>query len=504
MHPTEITLNKALELQVLRNPDKIFIHHKNRSYTYGEAYTHICNLSATFTQAGIGKNDKICLMLPRIPELIIAFLAVARIGALPAPVNYLAHPDSITEFLRLLQPDAIISAKKHIAPRVDQEFAQAKKILCIDTDNCQPGWMGWQLAVAGLGANEATPALTSDVAYLNFTTGTSGFPKGAITTHANIYWNTRAAVEALQLDDQDVHLCMFASFAHPHELFARALYTGTSLVLLEEISPKTIVGAINRYGVTSMMGLAPMFASMAEHCGAATICSLRIAESGGMFTRKSIHEVFFRAFGIPILSVWGSTETTGIALANTPTDYRMDGSMGKVCPSYQVKLLDEDGRQVTDSGEVGELFFKGQGVVSGYEGNPHLQQDGGWYASGDMARVDERGFYYFVERKSGMIKVAGLKVSPLQVELTILEHPKVAEAAVVGIPDQRKGAVPLAVVIIKDGLVLEKDELQTFCKTRLPSYMLPKRFEVVDDLPRIGSGKINKRALLESLSCAPA
>lgn len=499
MYPTEITLNEALDLQALRAPDTIFIHHKNRSYTYGEASTHICNLSATFARAGIGKNDKICLMLPRTPELIIAFLAATRIGALPAPVNYLAHPDSVTGFLHQLQPAAIVSAHKHIAPRIDQEFAQSKKILCIDTDNCQPGWMDWQSAVAGPGTDNAAPALTTDIAYLNFTTGTSGFPKGAITTHANIYWNTRAAVEALQLGEQDVHLCMFASFAHPHELFARALYTGTTLVLLEEISPKTIVSTINRYGVTSMMGLAPMFASMADHCGTAAISSLRIAESGGMFTRKSIHDSFFRAFGIPILSVWGSTETTGIALANTPTDYRMDGSMGKVCPSYQVKLMDENGQQVTVSGETGELYFKGPGVINGYEGNPNLLQDGGWYASGDMARVDDEGFYYFIERKSGMIKVAGLKVAPLQVELTLMEHPKIAEAAVIGIPDQRKGAVPLAVVIVQQGAVLEKDELQTFCKSRLPSYMLPKRFEVVSDLPRIGSGKINKRALIESL-----
>lgn len=188
--------------------------------------------------------------------------------------------------------------------------------------------------------------LPDDCAYLNFTTGSSGFPKGALCTHAHLFWNTRSAVEIFQMTADDVHLCMFASFSHPHEIFCRALYTGASLVLLTEISPKAIAKTIIRHRVTCMMGLAVMYKMMARHCKEVALPRLRIAESGGMFTDQEIHRNFLDAFGLPILSVWGSTETSGIALANAPDQYRTDGSMGKPCPCYQVRLVDEEGQEV--------------------------------------------------------------------------------------------------------------------------------------------------------------
>ena len=136
---------------------------------------------------------------------------------------------------------------------------------------------------------------------------------------------------------------MFASFAHPHELFARALYLGGTIVLLEEINPKTMARTIRDRGVTCMMGLAPMYDMLISHCAGADLGALRIAESGGMYTRPDIIEHFRRHFGIPVLSVWGSTETTGIALANTPAAYRTDGSAGRACPHYGVRVRRRSG-----------------------------------------------------------------------------------------------------------------------------------------------------------------
>jgi acyl-CoA synthetase (AMP-forming)/AMP-acid ligase II len=289
---------------------------------------------------------------------------------------------------------------------------------------------------------------------------------------------------------------MFASFAHPHELFARALYTGASLTLLEKINPKTIIRTINKYSVTCMMGLSPMYEMMANRCGSMTIPSLKIAESGGMFTRQTVNETFQERFGLPILSVWGSTETTGVTLANTPEKYKTDGSMGRICPYYQVKLVDGKNREVAP-GKIGELHFKGPGIVSGYQGLPPLLDENGWFASGDMATMDEHGFFYFVERQSGMIKVAGLKVYPLQVELLLLEHPRIAEVAVLGVPDQRKGYIPKAFIVTHDNSNFDYDDILTFCNGKIPSYMIPKQVTLMKELPKIGSGKINKKVLAD-------
>jgi long-chain acyl-CoA synthetase len=366
----------------------------------------------------------------------------------------------------------------------------------VDDQPAESSFTEWQHCVSqALAAPLPAPTADPDtLAYLNFTTGTSGFPKGALCSHANIYWNSRAAIDTFQLTAEDVHLCMFASFAHPHELFSRALYSGGSLVLLTRISPKVIVSTINRYRVTCMMGLAVMYKMMAEHCPATALPDLRIAESGGMFTSPEIHTAFLSAFKLPILSVWGSTETTGIALANRPDDYKTNGSMGRPCPGYEVKLIDEAGNEVA-AGEVGELLFSSPANVSGYADNIPLPGIDSWYASGDLAKKDQDGFYYFIERKTGMIKVAGLKVYPLQVELVLQQHPAIKEAAVIGVREKRRGYVPGAFVVSEDGSQLDWDEVTRFCKKRLAPYMIPKQFILMDELPKIGSGKINKKAL---------
>jgi len=295
----------------------------------------------------------------------------------------------------------------------------------------------------------------------------------------------------------DIHLCMFASFSHPHELFCRPLYTGASLVLLAEISPKAITRTIIRHRVTCMMGLAVMYKMMAHHCGERDFPHLRIAESGGMFTDQEIHRSFFAAFGLPVLSVWGSTETTGIALANSPEQYRTDGSMGQPCPYYQVRLLDDRGQEV-GPGEIGELVFSGPAVTSGYHNTPDVQDKDGWYYSGDLAKKDDQGFFYFIERKSGMIKVAGLKVYPLQVELIMLQHPAVKEVAVIGITEKRRGYVPKAFVVPEEEVPLDIKELENYCRQHLAPYMVPRVFQLLTSLPKIGSGKINKKELISN------
>ncbi|MCI5159110.1 MAG: hypothetical protein D3906_11885 [Candidatus Electrothrix sp. AUS1_2] len=252
-----------------------------------------------------------------------------------------------------------------------------------------------------------------------------------------------------------------------------------------------------------------MYKMMARHCKERAFPHLRIAESGGMFTDRDIHRNFLDAFGIPVLSVWGSTETTGIALANAPDNYRIDGSMGKPCPYYQVKLVDEEGKEVAP-GETGELIFSGPAVISGYQNAADFSGENDWYFSGDLAQKDEQGFFRFIERKSGMIKVAGLKVYPLQVELVIQQHPAVREVAVIGIPEKRRGYVPKAFIALEENSELDenelKAELETFCRQRLAAYMVPKVFQIIEELPKIGSGKINKKILLANpeFSSVPA
>ncbi|QWR78138.1 class I adenylate-forming enzyme family protein [Candidatus Magnetomonas plexicatena] len=490
-----VTLNAALRQNCLKNPGKVFIRYRHTAMTYEELGWLVLGFSEFLKELQVKKNDRICLVLPRVPELCITMLAASDIGALCVPVNYTTEKPAVTAFIKHVHPKVTVVYEK-LLPLVDlKPFAGT--IVVVETDSkIKHGHIPWKSACYKKKGTVEAKSNPNDLAYLNYTTGSTSDPKGALATHANLYYNTMSAIEAFNITADDTHLCMFASFAHPHEIFCRALYTGGTLSLLEEINPKTIANTIKDDSVTMMMGIAPLYDMLFSHCSGYNMSALRIAESGGMFTRAEITEGFKNSFGIPVLSVWGSTETSGIALANRPDDYRMDGSMGKPCPYYDIKVIDDNGKEVHD-GDTGEMLIRGSAVVSGYiDDNAEFSSDAdGFYRSGDLVRKDSDGFYYFIERKSGLLKVAGLKVYPLQIEIVIKQHPSVDEAAVIGIEDRSRGMVPAAFVIVKDGCDLTASDLSQYMRAKLANYMVPRKVEFVSELPKIGSGKIDKKRL---------
>jgi len=491
------TLVDALKRQSLERPDKVFLIHKYKKFSYLDSW-HIVNSIALFIEhSGIVAGDKIGIMLPRSAELVFCYLAAMMLCVKPAPVNYYLNKSAQIDYINDLKPKGIITSEEILSPQLSAHLKGMDLSFYIDTSNKMPEWTYWVDILSDFnGTSTFNDIYADDIAYINYTTGSSGHPKGGLASHANIYWNTQSAINLFDIGEHDVHLCMFSSIAHPHELFVRALYSGGTSVLLEEINPKTILNTIIKYFVSCIMGLAPMYQLMASYCdNSQGLENLRIVESGGMYTSPEINKMFKDKFGLPILSVWGSTETTGIALANCPENYLVDGAMGKVCPYYQVKLVNDD-MELVNQGEVGELLFKGPGLISGYEGNIELKRSNDWYCSGDMAKEDTDGNYYFVERKSGMIKVAGMKVYPLQVEIELLKHPMIDEAAVIGVYNKRKGAVPKAFIVTRKEAILSETELRQYINKKLPLYMVPKQFEFFKSLPKIGSGKIDKRALL--------
>lgn len=496
-----MSIDDALELNWANNPQRQFIAHRADTFTYGDIYRLVNGLAEFLMAAGVKKGSKVCMALPRVPELIIAFLASVRIGALAVPINFTLGKADTASFIQGVKPAATIIHEK-LLHSVDLEIlgAVCKTTIIINAKagkelNRQVPLIPWGSACYP--SNNVTRVCGQPLAYLNYTTGTTSTPKGALATHENVYYNTASAVEAMGFSADDVHMCMFSSFAHPHELFARALYTGASIALLEEINPKTMAAAIRSLKVTAVMGLAPLYDMLFSHAGTAKLDTLRIAESGGMYTRPDISAKFYNAFGVPILSVWGSTETTGVAIANTPMSFRMDGSMGRSCPYYEVKVINEDGSEAKP-GQTGELVFKGPAVISGYIENDEFLLNDGWYHSGDLGYKDADGFFYFTDRKSGLLKVAGLKVYPMQVELALLKHPAIKEAAVIGVEDKLRGDIPAAFVVLKENETATGDEILRYCNKHMAHYMIPRKMTIVEELPKIGSGKIDKKKLKQS------
>ena len=500
-----MTLIEQLERNAREFPHKTAMVFKDTRINYQELNDTVNRLANSLRDIGIKKGDRVCMALPRTPELVISFLAIAKAYGIAVPVNFELTPERIRELILKINPGCLIvhsSFLSHIKEAVSELSNMC--IICVEGEDRD--CISWNEALRkGSSKNPSFDIKDDDIVYLNYTSGSTGESKGAITTHANIYWNTVAAIEILGLKHEDVHLCMFAPFAHPHEIFARPLLLGGTMVLVDKIYPKSIAEAISMHRVTCMMGLAPMYENLLDLLEYKTydMSSLRIPESGGMFTRMEILERFKERLGVPIVPVWGSTETTGIAIANRPGKPIPPGSVGRPCPYYEVRIVDEEDKELPP-GEVGEMIFKGPAVVGGYyewHGIDTVRQfKDGWYYSGDLGRMDEDGNFYFVERKTGMMKVAGLKVYPLEIELALLEHPDIKEVAVVPVRDRLRGEVPKAIIVPRDGNLLAAKDVIEFCKDKLAHYQLPRLIEIRETLPKTGSGKINKRLLQMELT----
>jgi long-chain acyl-CoA synthetase len=495
-----MTLVEMLEKQAREIPDQVAVIFREETLTYRQLNDQVNQLAGALLNRGLKPGDTVCFMLPRVPELVITFLAVAKARGVAVPINFELPPQQTRHLLHLLAPRFLVvhSSLLEVTLRALPPDGQTTLIVVGHT-GAAPG-VGWEELLRGeSAANPGLPVGEHELVYLNYTSGATGQPKGALTTHAHLYWNTRASVESLQLTREDIHLCLFAPFAHPHELFARPLYLGGALVLLDNIRPKAIAKSLMDHRVTCFMALVPFYINLMEvaRTGQFDFSSLRVPESGGMHTRGELIEEFEQTIGVPIMPVWGSTETTGIAIATPPGRRLPFGSMGQPCRHYEIKIVADDGQELP-ADEVGEMVFRGPGVVSGYlEADAHgadFFRDG-WFYSGDLAKRDADGNLYFMERRSGMLKVAGHRVFPLEIELTLLRHPAIKEAAVIGIKDALRGEVAKAFVVLKDSLQPDKKDLMQFCQESLAQFKIPKIVEYRDALPRIGSGKINKKAL---------
>ncbi|MDL1967049.1 MAG: AMP-binding protein [Deltaproteobacteria bacterium] len=495
-----MTLVEMLEIHARDIPDKIAIIYYNTKISYRELNQTVNKLADALVEMGVNKGDKVGLMLPRVPELVISFLAIAKVQGVVVPINFELLDDKINVLLQNIDPRCLIVHEQflNLAKRSIPSSLEIPVVVAGNNKNEEE--ISWDKIIKDKKSeNFSFRAEDNDIVYLNYTSGSTGNPKGAITTHAQIYWNTIAAVDALKLTANDIHLCIFAPFAHPHELIARPLYLGGTMVLLDRIYPKSLAKVISDHSVTCMMGLAPMYEKLLDVLDhyEYDLSSLRVPESGGMHTRPELVERFRQKIGVPIIPVWGSTETTGIAITQVPGGPIVPGSVGKPCMSYEVKIVDEND-ELVGAGEIGELIFKGSAVVNGYYKYPMNSKNcfkNGWYYSGDLGKRDREGNIYFVDRKAGLMKVAGLKVYPLEIELALMEHPDIKETVVIASNDDLRGEVPKAIIVTKNGREITEKEIFAFCRGRIAQYKVPRIVEIRKFLPKIGSGKIDKKAL---------
>lgn len=498
-----MTLGDTLRWQATHNADRPALLAQDLTWSWAALDAEVDRLAGLLWAVGVRPGDAVGFLLTKRPEVVSGFLACARIGAIMAPINFKMQPDRVrfqieTAGLRTLlhepQFDALLDALGPARP-------PRERVLGV-------GGLGEHAGVdaaAGAAPAPEVPVQPEQLCYYNYTSGTTGHPKGACASHANIQINgltafDRPGVEGLGFGPEHVFLGMFSVFAHPHELFHRSLLCGGAFVIVDSLSPRLIAEAIEHHRVSWMMAVPSFYEMLLDHVedGRHDLSSLRVLESGGAWVSADTLARLESKFSAAFMPVWGSTETTGVAIAMRPDRPRRPGATGRVLAGYEAQLVDAQGR-VVPPGEVGELVVRGPAVVSGYVNQPEETErlfHDGWYWTQDLLREDGEGFLHFVGRRSEMLKIGGIRVYPLEIEQVLVQHPEVRGAVVVRAEERIRGEIPRAILELREGSTLTHRELQRWCRERLEGYKIPRIVEFWRALPRLPNGKVDKSAVL--------
>jgi long-chain acyl-CoA synthetase len=489
-----VDLNSMLARTVADHGERPAIRLDGLVLSYAQLHDAAARLTSMLKSLGVSAGDRVAVMLPNVPAFPIVFFGALGAGAVVVPMNPLLKSREIAYYLGDSGAKVLFAWSS-----AADEAAKGAAETGVQVIEVPEPTLATLLAGQVAAAQWAEPAAGDDAVIL-YTSGTTGKPKGAQLTHANLYRNAElTAVTLLQngLDDVVMGcLPLFHVFGLTCGLNA-ALFGGSSLTLLPRFDPGQALQIIGRDKVTIFEGVPTMYAAMLHHLDSAQadVSSLRLCVSGGAALPVEILRGFEEAFHCMILEGYGLSETSPVASFNHPDKVRKPGSIGTPIAGVHMRVVDADGNDVP-VGEVGEIVIAGHNIMKGYWHKPEATAEAitdGWFRTGDLARVDEDGYFYIVDRKKDMIIRGGYNVYPREVEEVLYEHPAVAEAAVVGIPHDELGEEIGAAVKLKPGETVTAEELIAFARDRIAPYKYPRHIWMVPGLPKGPTGKILRR-----------
>jgi long-chain acyl-CoA synthetase len=463
--------------------------------TYDGFREAAAGVAAGLRARGVQPGDRVGMVLPNVLSFPVVFYGALIAGAAVVPMNPLLKAREVEYYLRdsgarlVVALDAVADAATEAAAAVG-----------VDAVTVGPVDAGATLD--GSGSGDLEPREDQDAAVILYTSGTTGPPKGAELTHANLRGNARTTQETLlEGTPEDVVmgcLPLFHVFGLTCALNAGVL-AGSCLTLLPRFDGAKALEIIERDRVTVFEGVPTMFTAMlhSPDRDRHDVSSLRLCVSGGSAMPVEVMRGFEEAFGCIVLEGYGLSETSPVASFNHPHAERKPGTIGTPIRGVEMRLVDDEGRDVA-TGDVGEIAIRGENVMKGYWNRPEETAKAipdGWFRTGDLARQDEDGYFAIVDRKKEMIIRGGYNVYPREIEEALYEHPAVAEAACVGTPHPDLGEEVVAAVALKPGTQADPAELQAWVKERVAAYKYPRHVWLVESLPKGPTGKILRRAV---------
>lgn len=538
-HPSQ-TLPEMLAAAVTTYGKKVALEFFGASTTYAELGDQVSRAAEGLRRLGVRAGDRVALVLPNCPQHVVAFYAALRLGAIVIEHNplYTARElrhqfedhgarfavvwdklaDTVADFPSDLALEHIVSVDitealplgKRLALRLPVAKArQARAQLTAAATSKRPSRWKTLSTHGRLSKKHSGPRL-DDIALLQYTSGTTGTPKGAILTHANLRANAmqgRAWVPGLH-DGQETFYGVLPLF-HAYGLtlcLTFAMSIGAKLVLFPKYDLDLVVAAAKKSPPTFLPAVPPIYDQLARAAARGTIdlTSVRFAISGAMSLPVATVDRWEQATGGLLVEGYGMTESSPVALGNPIGPSRRPGTVGVPFPSTDIRVVDPENPSVDRAlGEAGELLLRGPQVFQGYWQRPADTADtllpGGWLRTGDIATVSSDGFVTIVDRLKEIIITGGFNVAPSEVEDVLVSHPDIDSAAVVALPKPRGGEDVAAAIVVRDGVEIEPEAVRDFCKTRLAAYKVPRRIVVVDELPRSLIGKVLRREVRERL-----
>lgn len=485
--------------------EKECLFYRDERYTYREVQLRSHRAGNALRGLGVGIEDRVLLVLPDRPEFAFAWFGAAKIGAVIAMVNPLLPADDYVHYFDYTRAKVAIvdaAALEKIDPLRDG-LPHLRHLVVVGGD---PGRHLSFDELCGQASERLVNADThrDDPAIWLFTSGSTGKPKAAVHLQQDLPWNTeRYAKQVLGIREDDLTVSVpklfFGYATGTNLLFPFAVGAATAL-FSERSEPAALFDAIERYRPTILTSVPTMINGMLNHAGALgrDLSSLRLVLSAGEALPPELYRRWKDAFGVEILDGIGSAEMFHIYISNFPGDVK-PGSLGRTVPGYLARIVDPDGRDVAP-GEAGTLWIKGESAAilywQAHEASKQVLR-GDWVVTGDHVRRDEQGYFWYEGRSDDMLKVGGIFVSPFEVENCLLQHPRVAECAVIGYKDPDGLVKPKAHIVLRDGTGSDAlaHELQEFVKQRLAPFKYPRIVEFAPSLPKNDRGKIERRRL---------
>ncbi|KIO61015.1 long-chain-fatty-acid--CoA ligase [Caldifermentibacillus hisashii] len=538
--PHTLTFEETSLQQLLKNtaekyPNKIAIHFNGKELSYKELYESALKFAGYLQKIGIQKGDRVAIMLPNTPQSVISFYGVMMAGGIVVQTNPMYTERELAFQMKDSGAKAIVALDilfprikkiqgetelEHIIITVIKDYLPFPKNLVYPF--IQKKQYGFSVKVEHKGNDHLFteimkhPALQEpimninfeeDLAILQYTGGTTGFPKGVMLTHKNLIANTKMCQAWLYKCREGEEIVLGAlPFFHVYGMttvMILSILQASKMVLIPKPDPEVLLKTIQSQRPTMFPGAPTMYIGMLNHpeLSKYDLSSIDSCISGSAPLPVEVQEQFERLTGGKLVEGYGLTESSPVTHANLLWDgERVKGSIGLPWPDTLAEIRSVETGEPLPVGEIGELVVKGPQVMKGYWNRPEETQEvlkDGWLHTGDMGYMDEEGYFYIVDRKKDMIIASGYNIYPREIEEVLYEHPAVKEVVVAGVPDPYRGETVKAYIVLKEGTTVTEDELNKFARKNLAAYKVPRKYEFRDELPKTTVGKILRRQLVE-------